>query len=187
MKSLELNIFIWVTITSLLVILPILNEKVMAQNDNNKTTTNTLLKNKTVPISTNSSINDQSSSNMTYDEAILLYDKVLAISPNDTDTLTNKGIVLIKMQKYDDAIKIFNKVLEIRPDNVPGLYHMGLALENKGERYDGSLYKNKALELDPQYKPDYINQVATAVDLSEADQLVTKPLEHINKTKSIKK
>jgi tetratricopeptide (TPR) repeat protein len=122
-----------------------------------------------------------------FDDAIKAYDKVLAINPNDIDTLTNKGIVLIKQQKYDDAIAIFNKVLEIEPENVAGLYHMGSALERKGERYDGSLYKNKALELDPKYKPEYINQVAVAVDLSEADQLETKPLEHMNKTVDVKK
>ena len=46
---------------------------------------------------------------------------------------------------------------------------------------------NRALELDPQFKPDYINQVATAVDISEADQLVSKPLEYKNKTMAAKK
>ena len=76
----------------------------------------------------------------------------------------------MKQQKYDDAINIFNKVLEIDPDNVAGLYNMGLALENTGERYDGSIYKNKALELNSQYKPGYINQVATAVDITNGDK-----------------
>jgi tetratricopeptide (TPR) repeat protein len=109
-------------------------------------------------------------STLGFEDAIKAYDKVLVIDPNDIDTLTNKGIVLIKMQKYDDAIAIFNKVLEIEPEHVPSLYNMGSALEGKGERYDGSLYKNKALELDSQYKPDYINQVATAVDITNDDK-----------------
>jgi tetratricopeptide (TPR) repeat protein len=187
LKSFKFKIFTLIIIAVILVILPSLNEKILAQNDNNENKTNMLFKNNTIPNISNSSINNPFTSNMTFDKAIELYDRVLAIKPNDTDTLTNKGIVLIKQQKYDDAIAIFNKVLELKPDNVPSLYHMGLALENKGERYDGTLYKNQALELDPQYKPDYINQVAKAVDVSEVEQLVTKPLEYKNKTMGTRK
>ena len=182
MKSFKFKIFTLVTIAVILVVFPSLSEKIIAQNDNSENKTNHQLKDNKIPISTNSSINNQSLSNMTYEQAIQLYDRVLAIKPNDTDTLTNKGIVLIKQQKYDDAINIFSKVLGLKPHNVAGLYLMGVALENTGEGFDGSLYKNKALKLDPQYKPDYINQVARAVEVSEAEQLVTKPLEYKNKT-----
>ena len=39
-----------------------------------------------------------------YTGAIEYYDKALAINPNDTDTLNDKGLTLIQLRKYKEAI-----------------------------------------------------------------------------------
>ncbi|WP_172957474.1 tetratricopeptide repeat protein [Aphanothece sacrum] len=52
-----------------------------------------------------------------YEEAILAYDKALAIQPNDEMTWTNRAKILGKLNRYEDAIYSYDRVLEINPDN----------------------------------------------------------------------
>ena len=56
-----------------------------------------------------------------YDEAINVFDKVLAIEPNNTGALNNKGLVLGSLGRYDEAIVYFDKVLAIDPNNTNAL------------------------------------------------------------------
>jgi len=49
------------------------------------------------------------------EKKIEAYDKVLKINPNDTTTLNNKGVQLVRQTKYTQAIKSFDKVLGIDP------------------------------------------------------------------------
>jgi protein O-GlcNAc transferase len=53
-------------------------------------------------------------------EAIIYYDKALAIGHIDadtlTDTLTNKGAALAALQKYSEAIKYYDQALAIKPN-----------------------------------------------------------------------
>jgi tetratricopeptide (TPR) repeat protein len=44
-----------------------------------------------------------------YNEGIILFDKVLAVDPNNTLALTNKGTTLAYLQKYDEALSLFDK------------------------------------------------------------------------------
>ena len=45
------------------------------------------------------------------DQAIVNYDKALAIAPNDTKAFSNKGHALLKLKKFDEAIGLFDKAL----------------------------------------------------------------------------
>jgi tetratricopeptide (TPR) repeat protein len=54
-----------------------------------------------------------------YIEAIIFYDKALAIYPNDANALDYKGAALVKLGNYDEAITFLDKALAINPkDNV---------------------------------------------------------------------
>ena len=43
-----------------------------------------------------------------YSEAISLFDKALALEPNNTLALSNKGTTLAYLQKYNEAIDLFD-------------------------------------------------------------------------------
>ena len=69
-----------------------------------------------------------------YTGAIQDYDKVLAIDPNDTDTLNNKGNALGKLGKFVEATKYYQKAIKILQSNqsnqsAAGYSHMGTAEE----------------------------------------------------------
>ena len=45
-----------------------------------------------------------------YTEVIKYFDKALAIDPNATGILGNKGITLMLLHYYNDAVKLFDKI-----------------------------------------------------------------------------
>ena len=48
-----------------------------------------------------------------FEESLLYFDKILEIDPNHTDSLLNKGSVLIALGKSDDAVAYFDRLLAI--------------------------------------------------------------------------
>jgi tetratricopeptide (TPR) repeat protein len=56
-----------------------------------------------------------------FQEAIVWYDKALAIDPKNVDVLTAKGLTLYNLQKYQEAIVWIDKALAIDPDNAYAL------------------------------------------------------------------
>jgi tetratricopeptide (TPR) repeat protein len=52
-----------------------------------------------------------------YDEAIVWFDKALALDSNNIDALINKGRALFRLDRPDEAIVWFDKALEMDPNN----------------------------------------------------------------------
>ena len=64
-----------------------------------------------------------------YQEAIDIYDKALAIEPDELFTLTSKCKALNNLSKYQEAIDWCDKALVIKPDNARALELRDTALE----------------------------------------------------------
>ena len=71
-------------------------------------------------------------------EAIGLFDKALAIDPNNTDALTKKGQALTRLENYSGAIGLFDKALAIDPSNIDALYRKGIAFDSL-QNYSGAI------------------------------------------------
>ena len=52
----------------------------------------------------------------------------LAIKPNNTEVLNNKGVALGKLKNFDEAVASFDKVLALKPNNTKALSEKGAAL-----------------------------------------------------------
>jgi tetratricopeptide (TPR) repeat protein len=48
-----------------------------------------------------------------YEEAVTMYDRALAIEPNDVDVLKSNGLALDNLGQYQDAIAMYDKALAI--------------------------------------------------------------------------
>ncbi|MBD2596452.1 tetratricopeptide repeat protein [Nostoc spongiaeforme FACHB-130] len=82
-----------------------------------------------------------------YLEAVAAYNRELTITPNDTSTLNNKGIVLCSLgdlqtqlaqhpqalQSYTDAIATCDQALKLAPDDISALNSKGSALGSLGD------------------------------------------------------
>ena len=84
-----------------------------------------------------------------YTEAIDYYNKVLALAPNNTGALYDKGLALDVLGLHGDAIPFYDKVLSVEPDNINALINKGSALADLGRYSEAIEYFDKVLVLDP--------------------------------------
>lgn len=99
-----------------------------------------------------------------YKEAIIIYDSILEIVPNNISTLKMKGIAQSNLEEHNNSLKQFFKVLQYKPNDVISLTGMGVGFGNLGEYQESIAYFEKAFNEKPDsiiinnYK-DFINSV----------------------------
>ena len=71
------------------------------------------------------------------DEALIAFQKVLKIDPNDVGTNINVGQIYSQQRKYPEAIAAFRLALAAEPYNATALYSLGQALMRAGQREEG--------------------------------------------------
>jgi Tfp pilus assembly protein PilF len=83
-----------------------------------------------------------------------MYQKALALSPNDADLHNNYGLVLARQAKVKEATAELEKATQLNPSGGGRyMYNMGAVLVNTGQ-LDGAIGAfRKAVELDPKYAP----------------------------------
>jgi len=84
-----------------------------------------------------------------YTEAIPYFDKALAINPNYSLALNNKGAALDGLGIYNESIAYFDKVLAINPSYTKALYNKGAALSKLGIYNESIAYFDKVLAIQP--------------------------------------
>jgi tetratricopeptide (TPR) repeat protein len=86
-----------------------------------------------------------------YQEAISVYDQVLAADPQDYYAYGQRGECYRMLSRYDEAIADFTRAIELNPDNYWSIANRGESYRAKGE-YDLAIQDlDRALELHPDY------------------------------------
>ena len=83
-------------------------------------------------------------SNGNYNQAIVIYDDILEIAPNNISTLKMKGIAQSNMGDHKKSLEQFFTVLQHRPNDVISLAGMGVGFGNLGEYQEATTYFEKA-------------------------------------------
>ena len=86
--------------------------------------------------------------------------------PNDTDTLTNKGLSLDSLGNHTGAITYYDKALAITPNDTDTLNNIGNALGKLGKYTEATKYYQKAIEI---IKSNHSNQSAIYSQTASAD------------------
>lgn len=84
-----------------------------------------------------------------YNQAIVIYDDILEIVPDNISTLKMKAIALSNSGYHEKSLKEFFKILQYRPDDVIALTGMGVGFGNLGEYQEAKYYFEKAQEKKP--------------------------------------
>jgi tetratricopeptide (TPR) repeat protein len=71
------------------------------------------------------------------DDALIAFQRVLKIDPNDVGTNINVGQIYSQQRKYSEAIAAFRLALAAEPYNATALYSLGQALMRAGQREEG--------------------------------------------------
>ena len=82
-------------------------------------------------------------------EAIDVYDEILAIEPENTQTMLMKGIALSNLDKHKQSMNEFYKVLEKEPNNISAMIGMGVGFGNFGEYKEAAEYFHSAYTIIP--------------------------------------
>lgn len=86
-----------------------------------------------------------------YDEAIIWFDKTLALDPNDIFALRGKGDSLYALEKYERAIAQYDELLTLDSDDIQALYDKGTALDHLGKYNEAIQNFDRALAINPAY------------------------------------
>jgi len=108
-----------------------------------------------------------------YDEAIMIYDKVLEIDPANTKALNNKAGMLVQKGEINNGLVLINRILEIDPENEDALTNKGTFLGMIGDYEDALFYLDKALEIDPENENALNNKGGVLINLNRFDEALT--------------
>ena len=93
-----------------------------------------------------------------YEEALTIYDSIIAEKPYSTEALLRKGISLYYLGRknnspefHKESIKMYDKVLELEPKNKTALHMKGVACFYLGKIPLANEYYHKVLEIDPKF------------------------------------
>ncbi|GKS67733.1 hypothetical protein YTPLAS73_12800 [Nitrosarchaeum sp.] len=87
-----------------------------------------------------------------YSKAIVIYDEILEVIPNNISTIKMKAIALSNSGYHEKSLKEFFKILQQKPNDVTALVGMGVGFGNLGEYQESKYYFEKASS----EKPDSI-------------------------------
>ncbi|MEQ8191449.1 MAG: tetratricopeptide repeat protein [Candidatus Eremiobacterota bacterium] len=86
-----------------------------------------------------------------FEEAIAVFDKVLAINPSYTRVLNDKAYCLYKLKRYDEATDLINQAIQSEPGSPIPWDTMGEILEAKEDYMGARICYEKCLKLDPYF------------------------------------
>jgi cytochrome c-type biogenesis protein CcmH/NrfG len=72
-----------------------------------------------------------------FDEAIVEFQKVIKIDPDDVGTSVNLGQIFVQQKKYPEAMAAFRRAIAAEPYNQTALYNLGLLLTRTGKKQEG--------------------------------------------------
>lgn len=93
-----------------------------------------------------------------YDQSIKQLDS-LYIATKDLDYLSDKGILLILLEKYEEAIKLYLEIEKIEPNRYSTASNIGTAYELFGQNENALKWIKKSVAIDPKshHKSEWIH------------------------------
>ena len=94
---------------------------------------------------------------LTPQEKIEQYKKILEIDPADYQVRNNLGVIYAQLKLFDEAVEQFKKAIEIKPDYTMAYLNLGAACGDMGRLDDAIDAFNKAIEVKPGYAKAHQN------------------------------
>ncbi|MFP5273933.1 tetratricopeptide repeat protein, partial [Coleofasciculus sp.] len=105
-----------------------------------------------------------------YQEALVSYDKVIELDPNDATAWVIRGGVLYKLERYEETLVSCDKAIELNPNDAPAWVIRGGVLY-KLERYEEALVScDKAIELGYQGSSVFLNRAIAILGLNRWEE-----------------
>ena len=105
-------------------------------------------------------------------EAIVAYNKALAVKPDYAEAYNNMGIALQDQGKLEEAIVAYNKALAVKPDYAGAYYNMGNTLQEQYKLEEAKEAFSKALAIYPNYSEACSNMGITLQDQGKLEEAI---------------
>jgi len=102
----------------------------------------------------------QNHQNNNLQDAQNLYNKILEIDPNHSQTLNNLGVSFQDLRKNKKAKECFEKAIKINPNYADAHNNLGVIFQDLGENEKAKECIEKAIKINPNY-PDAHNNLGT--------------------------
>ena len=106
------------------------------------------------------------------DNAIISYEKALAIKPDYADAHNNLGNALIRLGKLDAAVNSLEKALAIKPDYPDAYFNLGNSFQKLGQLNAAVNSYEKAIAIRPDYVEAHYSLGTTFQELGQLDDAV---------------
>jgi protein O-mannosyl-transferase len=108
------------------------------------------------------------------DEAVVRYQRVLALEPGNLGAMMNLGLAFDQIGKSDDAIAMFRGVLRVNPTDVPATNQLGRALAKQGNLDQAVVYYRAAVQRKPDFAEAHVNLADTLQAMGHFDQAIAQ-------------
>lgn len=106
------------------------------------------------------------------DQARALYQKALALDPNDMGALLGAAHMEDRLGRLDVALPLYERAVKLSPGNTSAMNDLALCLARQGELASAAQVLEKAVQLDP-HNTLYRNNIAKVmVEMNLTDQAV---------------
>jgi len=106
------------------------------------------------------------------DEAIVQYQKVLAIWPESPDSYAGLGSAFLQKKRLDEAIIEYQKAVEIKPDLAEAHNNLGYCFLQKGRVNEAITQFQKALEIKPDFAEAHNTLGDCLLQIGRADEAI---------------
>ena len=114
------------------------------------------------------------------EKSLALYQKNLTTWPDQADTLSGLGNVLVSLESFDDAIEAYTSAIELSPENLDALHGRAVANHRRASMFGGTEYYSAALKdyhtvatLDPMHLHAHQNMGLLLQLLDEHEKAIT--------------
>ena len=108
-----------------------------------------------------------------YENAILMYSRLIDRDGETVARLVNRGYAKEELGDYEDAIADYDRALEIDPENSDVYYNRGNAKQELGDYEDAIGDYDRALEIDPKDSEAYNNRGNAKQELGDYEDAIT--------------
>jgi len=93
-----------------------------------------------------------------FEDARLIYEKILQENPNNYDVLHLLGVVYSSLKNYQQALILITKAISINCNHASFHSNLGNVFRNLGRNSEAIRSYDQAITLDPKYAPAYSNR-----------------------------
>jgi Flp pilus assembly protein TadD len=105
-----------------------------------------------------------------YSDALVFFEKVIALTPRSSSAYSNKGNVLEELGRYEESIICHDKAIALQPNNHEAYSNKGNVLQDQNKYEEALINYDKSLALNSTAFATYVNKGNALKELRRIDE-----------------